>query len=72
MIKDTLDFLKGFDWHNVVTIGVCFYFLHGQIADLRIEVLDIKQEVEMIKTVLITKGIMPECFAHKVEDIKHE
>lgn len=55
-MKDTIDFLKGFDLHTIIVVGVAFWWLHSDIQD-------VKAETQMIKTVLITKGIMPEVFA---------
>lgn len=57
---DVVKFLKEFDWHTIIVVGIAYALLTSQNND-------IKRELAVIKTVLITKGIMPECYAKKVE-----
>ncbi len=60
MTIDIVKFLKEFDWHTIIVVGVAYFLLSNQITE-------VKKELNVIKTVLITKGIMPECYAKKVE-----
>lgn len=71
-MKDIVEFLKGFDWHNVITIGAAFLWLHGDIQEVKKDLQQVRMQVENIKTVLITKGIMPECFAKDVKPLDNE
>lgn len=64
-MKDVVDFIKGFDLHMIITVGVAFFWLNGNISDLDKRLTLIEKEISIIKTVLITKGIMPETYAHK-------
>lgn len=51
------NFLNFIGFHNIafIVVVVIFCYLQGTIVAM-------KSEIQMIKTVLITKGIMPECF----------
>lgn len=62
-MKETVDFIKGFDLHTIIVIAIAFWWLHGDIVEM-------KSEIQLVKTVLITKGIMPECFV-KESKVEH-
>ncbi len=70
-MKDIIDFIKEFDLHTIIIVGVAFWFLNGNIntsMDIVVSRLDhLEKDVAVIKTVLITKGIMPESFAKNKE-----
>jgi hypothetical protein len=66
-MKDLVDFIKGFDLHMLITVGVAFWFLNSNITGLSNRMDHLEKDVAVIKTVLITKGIMPESFAKKQE-----
>ncbi len=68
-MKDLVEFIKGFDLHMIITVGVAFLWMNSNINN-RMDSFDkrltlIEREISIIKTVLITKGIMPETYAHK-------
>jgi len=71
MMKDLIDFIKEFDLHTIIIVGVAFWFLNGNIntsMEVVVSRLDhLEKDVAVIKTVLITKGIMPESFAKNKE-----
>lgn len=67
-MKDIVDFIKGFDLHMLITVGVAFWFLNSNITELSTRLDHLEKDVAVIKTVLITKGIMPESFAKKTEE----
>jgi hypothetical protein len=70
-MKDLVDFVKEFDFHTIIIVAVAFWFLNGNIntsiENVMIRLDRLEKDVGVIKTVLITKGIMPESFAKNRE-----
>ena len=58
-MKDMYDFMKTFDMHTIIVVGVAFFWLNEQLKEIRNDIQDIKKEVAVIKTVLVMKNIMP-------------
>lgn len=69
LMKEIIDFLKGFDKHTIILMVIACWWFNSKINDkfdkveYRLSILE--RDVATIKTVLITKGIMPERFASK-------
>lgn len=87
-MKDIYDFLKTFDLHTIIIVGIAFYWLHGNIQesnvelqgkiaalegkmqgvntglqgsiqDIKTQIGDLRQDMAVLKTVLIMKDVMP-------------
>jgi len=65
-MKDIYDFIRSFDMHTIIVVGIAFYFLNGNIIEVskevnsvKSEINEIKSEIKVIKTVLCMKNIMP-------------
>ncbi len=62
-MKDLADFIKSFDYHTVIIVGVAFWFLNSNMESklMKIEndLSQLKTEVQIIKTVLVMKEILP-------------
>lgn len=69
-MKDIYDFLKNFDLHTIIIVGIAFYFLNGNINSLtkefntKINSIEkdlsvIEKDLAVIKTVLCVNKIMP-------------
>lgn len=62
MVKDTVEFIKGFDLHTIIIVGVAFWYLNGSLGS-RLD--DIEERLTKIEVVLVCKKIMPESIAKK-------
>lgn len=60
MINDTVTFIKGFDLHTIIIVGVAFWYLNSSLGG-RLD--EIEKDMNTIKTVLICKKIMPSTLA---------
>jgi hypothetical protein len=58
-MKDIYDFIRSFDLHTIIVVGIAFYFLNGNITEISKELNEVKSEIKVIKTVLCMKNIMP-------------
>lgn len=65
-MKDLFDFLKSFDLHTIITVGVAFWWLNSSmntkldviqkdIISVKTEMNDFKTDIAVIKTVLLMK-----------------
>ena len=70
-MKDVYDFLKSFDLHTIIVVGIAFWCLNANINDqlkeIRSDMVEVKSDIRVIKTVLIMKGIMPQELACQEE-----
>lgn len=62
-MKDIVDFIKGFDLHTIVTIGVAFWWLNGSIHDVEKRLDAIEKDMIAVKTALTIHKILPDCVA---------
>ncbi len=53
-MKDIIDFIKDFDLHTIIIIAIAFWCLV-----LEKDIVALRQDVTMIKNILIIKNIMP-------------
>ncbi len=79
-MKDLVDFIKSFDMHTIIIVGVAFLWFSSGInsrldiiqkdfSDLRSEMNDIKRDMAVIKAVLVMRNLMPSELC-KHEDLK--
>ena len=80
-MKDIVDFIKGFDLHAIITVGVAFWWLNsslnGSINELEMSMQNIEKrlgiiekDVAVIKTVLQLHKILPDNFV-KGDSVDH-
>ncbi len=62
-MKDIVDFIKGFDLHTIITVGVAFWWLNGSIAEVENRLDVIEKDMAVIKTVLQLHKILPDNMA---------
>jgi len=69
-MKDLFDFIKSFDLHTIIVVGIAFWWLNSgmnqkfdtikdDISEVKTEMAVMKTEMAVIKTVLIMKNVMP-------------
>ena len=46
-MKDIYDFLKTFDLHTIIIVGIAFYWLNGNINQVNTQVTNLKQELSI-------------------------
>jgi hypothetical protein len=62
-MNEIVNFIKTFDLHTIIVVGVAFFFLNSSIGS-RLDTMDkrfneMEKDILMIKTTLILKNIMP-------------
>ncbi len=71
-MKDIYDFIRSFDMHTIIIVGLAFWWLNGsmneQFKEIRSELTEVKSDVRVIKTILVMKGIMNNDLACEIKD----
>ena len=82
-MKELVDFIKTFDMHTIIIVGVAFWWLNSSITDkdgaiqiqfkeIRSELAEVKSDIRVIKTVLTMKGIMNNDLAYEIKNNDQE
>lgn len=69
-MKDLLDFIKGFDFHTIIIVGIAFFYLNSNmngnleiiqkdVSLLKNDMSELKTDMAVIRAVLVMKNIMP-------------
>jgi hypothetical protein len=66
-MKDLVDFIKGFDLHTIVTIGVAFFWINGSIHDVEDRLDAIEKDMIAVKTALSIHKILPDAMANNTK-----
>lgn len=60
-----VDFIKGFDLHTIIIVGVAFFWLNsslsGRMSDIEKRLDTIEKDMAVIKTVLTIHKLIPDC-----------
>jgi hypothetical protein len=63
-MKDIYDFIKSFDLHTIIVVGIAFWWMNSgmneQFKEIRSDISELKTDIRVIKTILVMKGIMPQ------------
>jgi len=54
-MKDLYDFIKSFDMHTIIVVGIAFWFIQGSIKEVDQKVNNLSERVARIEGILITK-----------------
>jgi hypothetical protein len=55
-MKDLYDFIKGFDLHTIIVVGIAFWWLNGNIIELDRRVNNLSERVARIEGILTHQG----------------
>lgn len=67
-MKDLYDFMKEFDLHTIIIVGVAFWWLNGSISEIKKDLIEVKSDLRVVKTVLIMKDMMPKELAKQQQE----
>lgn len=56
-MKGIYDFIKSFDLHTIIIVGIAFFWLNGslksEINDVKTDIAELKRDMVVVKTVLL-------------------